>query len=67
MANADFTTGQVAPNFDELASLADAYEAFQLMAMNEVGHGSPVPTVLHSLNRQLRAFVEQLDRAGFLS
>jgi hypothetical protein len=53
--------------FDGLADLADCYEALGLLAMDEEGHGSPTWTLLHNLNRQLRAFVDQADEAGLLT
>lgn len=53
--------------FDALAELAAAYEALQLLAMSEDGHGSPVATILFSLNRQLQAVVNDVDARGLLS
>ena len=69
MATADFSTGVSTPipALDDLANLAGAYEAFQLLAMSEDGHSSPVPVVLAELNNRLRSIVEALDYQGLLS
>lgn len=69
MATVDSTTGLSSPvsMLDELAILADSYESFQLLAMAEDGHSSPVPIVLAQLNLRFRALVDGLGSAGLLS
>jgi hypothetical protein len=69
MADDDSSTVTRAPIpvLDALAQLACAYESFQLLAMSEDGHSSPVPVVLAQLNFQLRSIVVELDAMGLLS
>jgi hypothetical protein len=68
MATEDRITGVVAPIalFDDLASLAGAYESFRLMAVAEDPH-SHIHIVLDQLNKRLQYIVDQLDSMGLVS
>ena len=53
--------------WDAVSLLADAFEALELMAMNEEGHSSPTFVLLNNLNRQLRGVVDLASGRGLLS
>ena len=53
--------------FDGLVELADCYEAFALIAMNEESDSTKTWVLLNNLNHQFREIVDEMDSWGLLS
>lgn len=60
MATNDLNIGKP---FDDLANLADAYEALSSLISSD----EPAWVLLENLNRQLRSFLDYADTKGLLS
>lgn len=52
--------------FDDLASLADAYEAFAALVAADDPH-APSYVLLHNLNGQLRTLCDRFDEQALMS